>query len=200
MKRATLVLLLLSICGFSQSPAVKQNARQRTSPSSVTADERWMHAEIAFGGVRLKLGMRKEEVIATLAQVYGLRPQPNDSFWTIESKKVPPYEVYGTIGFDEGKLVYVSKRRFDAWNSDKAPAFVRNLEVVLAEFLATAGHDCTVIGSSFELPNVDGHRFIFQCGVRILSVDETHSDQQPEYDNVSIDEIIGTHKDLQPKK
>jgi hypothetical protein len=148
---------------------------------------------MSFGQVTVQLGMPKDEAIAKLAKVFNVSSAGSENWWSIERKNLAPdvFPHIGNLGFDNGRLVYVLKRQLDGQNWDKATAFVKSLEIILAEFLAAQGNDCAVAASRFEQPAYDQRRVLVQCGDKFLSVDSSHQDEHPEWDGVTIEEGMG---------
>src|SRR2546425_2292592 len=73
---------------------------------------------IHFGSTELILGSRQDSVLAVLAEQYDVQSlgEPHSS-WIVRSKGAPPYTYYGSLYFENRRLVNVRK----SWSPSDQP-------------------------------------------------------------------------------
>lgn len=98
----------------------------------------WAYGEeargsITLGSVRLVLGMPEKAVIAALTPEYDVVNVGGTGYlWHVQGKHGPPFEVYGSLRFQDGKLIVVQK----SWgpeNQQKGFELARNLYLALEQ-------------------------------------------------------------------
>jgi hypothetical protein len=156
-------------------------------------------ADFVLGTKTIRLGMPKNDVIAMLATIYTVRPAGTEDWWQVSSNPpytdATPYTPIANLGFESGKLVYISKRRLDADRYMNAPALMRKFHAILTDFLAEQGKACHLSTEHYQLPGNEEHRMGIACGEKLLSVEISSA-----FDSLTINEIRGyLPNTLQPK-
>jgi hypothetical protein len=88
----------------------------------------WAEEGLFVAGVDLKLGMERELVLSRLQSKYKLTELSKDSSFLIV-KEGPPFEVIGGVGFNGGKLNWISKN-WGSYYGDTALEFAKELFAV----------------------------------------------------------------------
>jgi hypothetical protein len=69
-----------------------------------------VRGSVTFGSTRLVLGMPENAVIAKLTAEYNLVNVGGTGYlWSVQAKHGPPFEQYGSLRFQDGKLIVVQK-------------------------------------------------------------------------------------------
>lgn len=189
---------------------------------SVIAAPAWSQSrtsQISLGAKSVALGMPKDQVIATLASTYRVEPSGSEDFWNVSNK--PPYSdanpftPIGSLVFESGKLVFISKRLFEAGPELSATAFSRAFQAVVGQFVAEEGSfgllfgnpqpavSCFMWTETYDHPESEEKRVVMQCGMKLLVMEWIRSDNGPlaGLEHVTIDENLGSRPTaLQPKK
>jgi hypothetical protein len=169
-----------------------------------TTAETHRKLEISLGATTLAIGMPKDHAIAALATTYRVEPAGSEDWWAVSSKPpysvTTPYSAIGNLGFESGKLVYISKRLFEAGRELSAPSFSRAFQAIVAQFVAQEGGSgllsgthqpavsCLVRTETQDYSTNESKRVVMQCGMKLLVMDWNRSS---ETEDVMIEEIVG---------
>ena len=119
---------------------------------------------IHFGSTELMLGSRQDSVLALLAEQYDVQSlgEPHSS-WFVRSKGAPPYTYYGSLYFENRRLVNVRK----SWSpADQARSFefANALYGAAASLVAEGRTRCTLSVDQGQEPTVERKAVYLSCG------------------------------------
>jgi hypothetical protein len=123
---------------------------------------------LSIAEIDLHLGMTSEEIINDVAGKYRI-DRSNDSFWVITSLSGPPFEIYGSLSLERGRLVNISKY-WGAFSSDEVYLLCNTMFTSLSKRTGQkAAIDTTILGHKLQ-KNFAIHRIDFDFGNGGISI------------------------------
>jgi len=102
---------------------------------------------LAVGGIAVQLGMMEDDALKRFGSVYEVRNISDQAGqWLILRRGGPPFEVLGTLGFTNRRLVFAS-RQWSSANSQDANTFANGIVDALG---ASEGDACVIRLASKE--------------------------------------------------
>jgi hypothetical protein len=150
-----------------------------------------VRGSVTFGSVRLVLGMPENAVIAKLAAEYDLvNVGGTGILWSVQAKHGPPFEVYGSVRFQDGKLIVVQKR-WGPGNTEKGFEFSRILYLALKQLQAdTLSSTCKIELKQDENTTANNKFIDFICGEKRVAVAILGAVKGPARDAAFIEEVL----------
>lgn len=149
-----------------------------------------MGGSLLVGGVQLRLGMPKQQVLDTLTKHHRLSITGEDE-WVIITKEGPPFETVGGVAFRSGKLSWIS-RQWENFPQGDAVRLANELYRALESL--TNGDAAPVLVTIHRSPNQPGFQAAqieFRTGSRNLSLIVTEGRANLGGNQVLIQESVG---------
>lgn len=146
-------------------------------------------ASLFVAGMQMQLGMQQNTVIGNLDTKYRLT-KSGESTWMIFDKNGPPFELLGSVTFQQGKLVWIS-RHWGGFPSEPARQLGRELYRAVSSVQSNgAGPLVATAYESVNQPGLHAVDVAFRTGRRTLIVSTMESDDSKNDPQVSIQEIV----------
>jgi hypothetical protein len=152
--------------------------------------------ETMLGTISLKVGMAKEQVIAKLASQYRIEPAGDEDWWSVDSQPpytdAVPFDHFANLAFTSGRLVYVSKRLFNADRGSGALLLANSLYVILTDFIQEQSGSCAIATRRYDAVSHEEKRVSIQCGRKIVTLEVLQTAEHTAAgDAVVVNEIFG---------
>jgi len=127
-----------------------------------------LSAQIQFGSTSLILGQERDSTLRRLRQLHRIESFRTGDQWVVWSKS-PPFEAIGNIGFERGRLAFIS-RDWTRQDEDDGGAVARAVVNSLRSLGKGTPKACSISGQDIAQPNYDHKSVEIACGNHKVSI------------------------------